>query len=467
MTGGGAGIGATIAEEVGRSGAFVVTVDPGVTLDGSTRLDATAEPTTADKIVAAGGQARASNTSVTDAAAVRTLFEGLVEEFGSLDAVVNVAGISRPSGSASGKEDDWTVVLDVHLNGYLNVLRAALPLMAEAGHGRILGVTSGSGWRAADAGAYSSRSGGRALTWQVGRAAPDGVSVNALLPIVATRMVLGAVARQAAEGNQSGRSAAVGRREPRARRRPPARVPRARRRYLASETIGVVHRTGDLLERRRGGMGAAAPPARYRAQADSPASRPWSTASTRSAFVSAQAAQATNGGGNPRLRGTYEGNGTRRPTARPPPWRTLPAGIRCRTGARRGRRRSRRAGSSVSSAGTVRRWLRNGRGTARRASCRSPHPSTPWSSCSCGRTPRRRARRLAADPRRARRHQDHIRRDATWIRVLAEHANDSASHSGSSPSPTPRRRGGGVRPGRCAAGPGPRTPRPRTGSTRS
>jgi NAD(P)-dependent dehydrogenase (short-subunit alcohol dehydrogenase family) len=120
VTGGAAGIGAAIAEELGRSGAFVVTVDPRLTLDGSTLLDDTAEPTTADRIVAAGGQARASNTSVTDGAAVQALFTALVEEFGSLDAVVNVAGISRPTGFALGKEDDWAAVLDVHLNGYLN-----------------------------------------------------------------------------------------------------------------------------------------------------------------------------------------------------------------------------------------------------------------------------------------------------------------------------------------------------------
>jgi len=48
-------------------------------------------------------------------------------------------------------------VLEVHLDGYRHVLAAALPIMAAAGHGRILGVTSGSGWRPADAGAFSGR----------------------------------------------------------------------------------------------------------------------------------------------------------------------------------------------------------------------------------------------------------------------------------------------------------------------
>src|SRR5262249_38518055 len=153
-TGGGAGIGAAIAEAVGRTGAYVVTVDPGGTLDGTGRAEAPSE-TTADRICAAGGAARASDTSVTDAVAVAALFKGLVDEFGGLDAVINVAGISRPTGFSEGEEAAWASVLSVHLDGYLNVLRSALPIMTAAGRGRILGVTSGSGWRPANAGAYS------------------------------------------------------------------------------------------------------------------------------------------------------------------------------------------------------------------------------------------------------------------------------------------------------------------------
>ena len=195
VTGGAAGIGAAIAEELGRTGAFVVTMDPVVSLDGSTRI-ADSGPTTAQRIVDAGGMARASNTSVTDGEAVRSLFAGLVEELGSLDAVVNVAGISRPTEFASGTEDDWGAVLDVHLNGYLNVLGAALPIMAEAGHGRIVGVTSGSGWRPANTGAYGcAKRAVAALTWQIGQTTPPGVTVNALSPIAATRMVTGAISR--------------------------------------------------------------------------------------------------------------------------------------------------------------------------------------------------------------------------------------------------------------------------------
>lgn len=193
VTGGGGGIGAAIAESIGRSGAFVVTVDPMVTIDGSERLPDTGE-TTAGRIVATGGLARASTVSVTDAAGVMTLFGELAEEFGGLDAVVNVAGISRPTSYAAGSREDWRSVLSVHLDGYRKVLAAALPLMAAAGRGHVLGVTSGSGWRAADAGAYGcAKRAVAALTWQLGRHAPDGVIVNAVSPIAATRMVAAAM----------------------------------------------------------------------------------------------------------------------------------------------------------------------------------------------------------------------------------------------------------------------------------
>jgi NAD(P)-dependent dehydrogenase (short-subunit alcohol dehydrogenase family) len=212
VTGGGGGIGAAIAEALGRTGWFVVTVDPLVTVDGTQRLQAP-EETTAGRIVAAGGEARASSVSVTDEDALHTLMTELVDEFGSLDAVINVAGITRPTGFAKGTEDDWHALLDVHLGGYLNVLDAALPHMVAAGRGRVVGVTSGSGWRPTDAGAYScAKRAVAALTWQLGAALPPGVTVNALSPIAFTRMVEAALgrARSSAGGPRSGPSAGGG-----------------------------------------------------------------------------------------------------------------------------------------------------------------------------------------------------------------------------------------------------------------
>ncbi|HEY1827392.1 MAG TPA: SDR family NAD(P)-dependent oxidoreductase, partial [Acidimicrobiales bacterium] len=169
VTGGGGGIGGAIAEEMGRAGWFVVTVDPLVTLDGSGQI-AAPEETTADRIVAAGGAAMASAASVTDRAALDALFATLSKDHGPLDAVVNVAGITRQSGFAHGAADDWRALLEVHLGGFLNILGAALPHMVEQGEGTILGVTSGSGWRAANAGGYScAKRVIASLVWQLSR----------------------------------------------------------------------------------------------------------------------------------------------------------------------------------------------------------------------------------------------------------------------------------------------------------
>jgi len=298
VTGGAIGIGAAIAESLAAQGTYVVTMDPVVTLDGSPQ-DTGAEPTTADRINAAGGAARASSTSVTDEDAVRALFTGLVEEFGGLDAVVNVAGISRPTGFASGTEEDWTRVLDVHLHGYLTVLRVALPLMAAAGRGRILGVTSGSGWRGADAGAYScAKRAVAALTWQVGRAAPAGVSVNALSPIAATRMVANALSRQAPGADPSGKSAASGGVSLGAAPPPEHLGPVGA--YLASETFGWSR--GQIIFSNGAEVSLVAPPHLLevaRTQATSLAHALDTVVPT--AFVTAEAAQVSNGGSVPRL----------------------------------------------------------------------------------------------------------------------------------------------------------------------
>jgi NAD(P)-dependent dehydrogenase (short-subunit alcohol dehydrogenase family) len=303
VTGGAAGIGAAIAEELGRIGAFVVTLDPVVSVDGSSRIDAP-EKSTAQKIVEAGGSARASNTSVADQEAVQKLFAELVEEFGSLDAVVNVAGISRPTDFASGSEGDWAAVLNVHLDGYLNVLRAALPIMAEAGHGQILGVTSGSGWRPANVGAYGcAKRAVAALTWQIGRTTPPGVTVNALSPIAATRMVTGGLAARPATGAGSTTDTGglnLGSMPPPENLGPVGA-------YLASEELSAWCQ-GQVIFSGGSELAWLSPPRLLEvARSADVTSLPHALETVMPvAFATAEAAQATNGGGNPRFGAVFD-----------------------------------------------------------------------------------------------------------------------------------------------------------------
>jgi len=307
VTGGGAGIGAAVAEELGRSGWFVVTVDPLVTLDGSEQLPP-AEETTAGRIVAAGGSARASSVSVTDRAGVRALFDGLVDERGRLDAVINAAGISRPTSFTTGTEEDWLAVLSVHLDGYLNVLHAALPIMAAAGRGRILGVTSGSGWRQANAGAYGcAKRAVAALTWQLGAQAPDGVAVNAMSPIAVTRMVTAALGRAGvatsaaappASGSGSG-SAATGGLSLGSMPTPEELGPMAA--HLVSEDVAWCH--GQLIFVGGSEVAVIEPPRLLEVvRTDDVTSLPHLLERfVAGALIPAEAAQASGGGSNPRF----------------------------------------------------------------------------------------------------------------------------------------------------------------------
>jgi NAD(P)-dependent dehydrogenase (short-subunit alcohol dehydrogenase family) len=197
VTGGGGGIGTAIALELARRGVAVVAMDPGMGVQGEPLNEPTAAQT-AERIAAEGGVARASSASVTDRAAVRSLFAGVVAEFGALDILVNTAGILRYAPFLDASEQDWRAVLDVHLNGYLNVLSEAVPLMAAAGYGRIVGVTSGAGLARAsgDAAAYAcAKRAVAAVTWQLAGLLPEGVALNALSPLAATRMTTRAVTR--------------------------------------------------------------------------------------------------------------------------------------------------------------------------------------------------------------------------------------------------------------------------------
>jgi NAD(P)-dependent dehydrogenase (short-subunit alcohol dehydrogenase family) len=201
VTGGGGGIGSAAALALARRGAVVVAMDPGVGVQGEPLAEPSAAATV-KAIEAEGGRAIASLASVTNREEVGALFRQVVQDFGSLDIVLNTAGILRFRSLAESSEDDWSAVLDVHLNGYLNVLHAALPIMVEAGYGRVVGFTSGAGLArtSGDGLAYGcAKRAVAALTWELGPLLPSGIAVSALSPIAATRMVRGTIV--AAEGS--------------------------------------------------------------------------------------------------------------------------------------------------------------------------------------------------------------------------------------------------------------------------
>lgn len=134
VTGGAQGLGYAIAEQFIAEGARVILGDLNLA-----RTEAAAE--------AIGGSdvARAVRCDVTSGADVDALVAAAVEEFGSLDVMVNNAGITRDATLRKMTEEQFDEVIAVHLKGTWNGTRAAAAVMREQGRGAIVNMSSISG----------------------------------------------------------------------------------------------------------------------------------------------------------------------------------------------------------------------------------------------------------------------------------------------------------------------------------
>lgn len=140
VTGAGRGIGRAIAMYAAAQGAKVVVNDLGTSPDGDGRDASPAEETVA-AIRAAGGEAVASTDSIADAGAGR-IIQVALDSYGDLDCVINNAGILRDRIFHKMTEEDWRTVIDVNLNGYYNVSRAAADHFKARQKGSYLHFTS-------------------------------------------------------------------------------------------------------------------------------------------------------------------------------------------------------------------------------------------------------------------------------------------------------------------------------------
>ncbi|MBD3331815.1 3-oxoacyl-[acyl-carrier-protein] reductase [candidate division GN15 bacterium] len=179
VTGSARGIGRAIAEKMASLGATVVISD----------LDQAACDEVAGQI---GGGAIGIACNVTDEAQVIKLLDTAKERLGSVDIVVNNAGITRDTLMIRMDEKDWNLVLDINLKGAFLVTKAAAKIMMKQRSGKIVNISSvvGLTGNAGQANYSASKAGLIGLTMTAAKElAARGVTVNAVAPgFIATEM---------------------------------------------------------------------------------------------------------------------------------------------------------------------------------------------------------------------------------------------------------------------------------------
>lgn len=190
VTGSSHGIGREVALALAAAGARVV-------VNGSPDRDGTsaAAEAVAGEIAARGGVAVACAGSVADFDAAGALVERCVGAFGSIDVLVNCAGIPEPDGASilDLSERDWRAVLDVHLGGTFHCCRHAAPRMVAQRAGAIVNTSSHSFLGIYAGVAYPAAKGGvNSLTFALAtELCEHGVRVNAVCPGAKTRLSTG------------------------------------------------------------------------------------------------------------------------------------------------------------------------------------------------------------------------------------------------------------------------------------
>ncbi len=177
VTGGGHGIGASIARVLARHGAAVAV--------NFSRSESAAEGVVAE-IGAAGGCAAAFQADVRDGAAVHRMVDAVIGGFGRIDGLVNNAIAGRQQGVfAEATDEDFAIAFGFGCQAVVNTVRAVRPVMRERGGGRVVNIVTEL-WNMAPAewSVYLAGKGAmvgisRSLACELG---PEGITVNMVAP---------------------------------------------------------------------------------------------------------------------------------------------------------------------------------------------------------------------------------------------------------------------------------------------
>jgi 3-oxoacyl-[acyl-carrier protein] reductase len=175
VTGASRGIGAAIADALGRAGAIVV--GTATTPEGAERISA--------RFADLGIKGRGMALDVTDAAAVVQVVQQIEDEFGPPLILVNNAGITRDNLLLRMKEDEWNDVIETNLGAVYRLCKACARGMTRARWGRIINISSvvGAMGNAGQANYAATKAGvagfGRALAKELGS---RNITVNTVAP---------------------------------------------------------------------------------------------------------------------------------------------------------------------------------------------------------------------------------------------------------------------------------------------
>lgn len=176
VTGASRGIGRSIALQLAEEGYNVA-----VNYAGSKeKAEAVVE-----EIKAKGVDSFAIQANVADADEVKAMIKEVVSQFGSLDVLVNNAGITRDNLLMRMKEQEWDDVIDTNLKGVFNCIQKATPQMLRQRSGAIINLSSvvGAVGNPGQANYVATKAGVIGLTKSAARElASRGITVNAVAP---------------------------------------------------------------------------------------------------------------------------------------------------------------------------------------------------------------------------------------------------------------------------------------------
>jgi NAD(P)-dependent dehydrogenase (short-subunit alcohol dehydrogenase family) len=176
VTGGSRGIGRAICTELAERGADVVIAD----------IDTDRMQGSVEAVEDAGQEAIPVRTDISDFDSVRDCIDQVLGRFGSVEILVNNAGIAGPTAACEDvSPTEWDQTLNVNLRGGFYMCREVLPAMKDAGYGRIVNIASVTGKRPlVNRTPYATAKMGiigftRTLAAEVGR---HDINVNAICP---------------------------------------------------------------------------------------------------------------------------------------------------------------------------------------------------------------------------------------------------------------------------------------------